>query len=112
MTDAEPDVRELLERLIAKDADEPCLTATERIAFEAMSKQVLYKRLSLKQVAWIQDAAERHGIIGAAPSANLFSALDPAAQREHRARARAVVLPHETPGYMKILKPPPGKPDE
>ena len=110
MTEAE--ATELLERLLGKDTEEPCLTHTERVAFESMLRQAAYKKITVKQASWISDAAERNGIIGAAPSANLFSELDPAAQREHRARARSVVLPHETPGYTKVLKPPRKGPEQ
>jgi len=82
------------------------LTDRSRRAFGQWLDQLDRRDLSEAQRAWLNDAAQRLGVIHAAPAANVFSQLPPQKQAEHRARASRVKMPWEATPGLKVMKPP------
>lgn len=64
--------------------------------FEAFTRWLdLGRTLSDAQRKWLYGVAERLGVVGAAPSENIFSGMSPEKQARQREAAKKVVLPWE-----------------
>lgn len=84
------DLPRLLETMLSEHQEQ--LSVRERETFEDMLGQRW--AFSPRQAQWIHSAAERLGL-ETAPSANLFSNMDPEKQERQRAAAAKVKLPWE-----------------
>lgn len=96
----------LIEEMLRRaEEDRELLSRKERFAFADMRSRLNSRSLSENQRDWIRTAAERLGVIGAAPARNVFSKMPQAKQAENMSQVRTR-FPWEQPGYEKATKPP------